>query len=493
MKKDGVIINDELSDPLGDNVIDFLLSQSKETPFHDFKSTLDIGKNSTDFPKIIKDIFAFTNAGGGFLVLGVKPNDHVDKEIKGSFIKTGLPENFEIESASLQEKINSYMDKPLEILYAPFEREVNGEKRKFALIYIPPSFKIMTPIKDGVYNIDGKEKKAFTKEQILIRRGTQSVPASQYEIYRMNKRLEDENYRLSLLTGEPDKVEETLLSNLFEVKKLPKFVYIGTAKFKNGLELQGWLDKEYPDARYFFFRVRHHEDKIVSFQNLENTSNFHHHLVYPDEIKKEPIENWLDSGPKERIITSLLNKEVAGKGKEQEMRYFVKHKKLFYHTVNDERKVSWPSRYKGVSSRIVAKKIWAEQLGRSVFWHAAIQPTFTRLNDKFYLKIALTSIITEDGKKVSTGMKEGTVITRKSFNTFNNQYLNNILFWINKLGDGTDIKISDDLVISVNPVETKLDTGISWDIPTSTIKEFIEEFKPEEEQSEEEGEEENEF
>jgi len=30
-KKGGVIINDELTDPLGDFVIDYLLSQTKET------------------------------------------------------------------------------------------------------------------------------------------------------------------------------------------------------------------------------------------------------------------------------------------------------------------------------------------------------------------------------------------------------------------------------------------------------------------------------
>jgi len=36
------------------------MSQTKETAFHDFKWTLDIAKGSQDFPKIIKDVYAFS-------------------------------------------------------------------------------------------------------------------------------------------------------------------------------------------------------------------------------------------------------------------------------------------------------------------------------------------------------------------------------------------------------------------------------------------------
>ncbi|MBI2005302.1 MAG: ATP-binding protein, partial [Candidatus Aenigmarchaeota archaeon] len=424
MKEPGVFINDELTDPLGDYVIDYLLSQTKETSFHDFKWTIDVSKNSIDFPKIVKDVFAFTNYGGGFIVVGVKPNDHSNKDIKGSFVKVGVPDGFDVDQSSLQEKINSCMDTPLTIQYTQFEREINGVKKHFALVYIPPSSKIMTPTKDGDYTVDGKQKKAFSAGQIFTRRGTASVPASEFEINGIKKRLVDENYRLSIRNGEPDKIEETLLSNMFEVKQLPKVVYVGVSRFNSSQEVQEWLDENHPENRYFFFRSRPYEDKIVSFQNLEDPNNFHSNLVYRDQVTKEPTENWLDRGPKERIIVSLLNKEVAGKGQLQGMRYFEKGKKLFYSTNYDSRQVSWPSRYKGVSTRTVAKKLWAEQLNRQIYWHASIKTSFLHLRDKFYLKLNLTAVITDDGKHVSTGMGEGTVITRKSYNTFNNQYLN---------------------------------------------------------------------
>ena len=191
-RKGCIIINNELTDPLGDFVIDYLLSQSKETNYHDFKTTLDISKNSSDFPKIIKDVYGFSNAGGGFLVLGVHQNEHYDEHIKVPLVKPGLPENLTLEQASLQEKINSYLEIPLEIGYTEFTREFYGKQRNFALIYIPPSPKILIPAEDGVYKENGKDKKAFLKDTIYTRRGTQCIPARDYEIEQMKERVKNE-------------------------------------------------------------------------------------------------------------------------------------------------------------------------------------------------------------------------------------------------------------------------------------------------------------
>ena len=99
------------------------------------------------------------------------------------------------------------------------------------------------------------------------------------------------------------------------------------------------------------------------------------------------------------------------------------------------------------------------------------------MTPRLFVRIYITHVITEDGKKVSKGLREGAIITQRSYNTFNKQYLNNILFWINKLGDGKEMKILEDLIISVNPVRTTLDRGILWDMPPSEIKTFIEGYE----------------
>ena len=58
-------IKDQEIKPLEADMIDYLMSQKNELSILDFKWKMDIGKNS-DFPKIVKDVFAFTNYGGGF-------------------------------------------------------------------------------------------------------------------------------------------------------------------------------------------------------------------------------------------------------------------------------------------------------------------------------------------------------------------------------------------------------------------------------------------
>ncbi|MCE2507491.1 MAG: ATP-binding protein [Nitrosopumilaceae archaeon] len=470
-----------MTDPLGDFVIDYLLSQTKETNYHDFKKTLSGKKDSNDFPKIIKDVYGFSNAGGGFLVLGVHQNDHCNEDIKGPFAKLGLPDDFEIEQASLQEKINSYLEVPLEIGFTEFTRTFYGKERNFALVYIPPSPKILVPPEDGTYKEGDKVKKAFVKGETYTRRGTQCVPARDYEIDRMKKRVKNENYRLSIISGEPDEVDEILHSNLFKVTSLPDTVYVGTALYSSFADGLNALKENHPGKYFFNLRYRPYEDKIVTFQNLYNPNNYHSELVVQDTIHKEPLDQWLDDEDKERIIISLLNKEVRAHGQKQGMRLDDKSGRLYYPASGEYRSELWSTRYKGIQAKQVAKLMWAEQLGHKVYAHAAVKPTITKLHGRFYLRLNLTMIITDDGRQVTKDSRSGTIITRS--------LLNNILFWISKLGDGKDLYVVKGFVISHKPVQTTINTGINWDIPTSDLKKFIEEFDAQANDDEEEEEE----
>jgi hypothetical protein len=219
--------------------------------------------------------------------------------------------------------------------------------------------------------------------------------------------------------------------------------------------------------------------------------NVHYNLVDQSTVHEESIDSWLDNGDKEIIIKSLLNKEILDKGSRQGMRIDEKRSRLYYPASGEYRAELWPTRYKGVQAKQVAKLMWAEQLHRKVYAHAAIRPSITRLHRKFYLRLNLTMTITDDGRRVSKDSRAGTIVTRISYNRYNNQYLNNILFWINKLGDGKDVFVIRDFIISSEPIQTTIDTGILWDIPTSDLKRFIEEYKSssdDESQEEQEGE-----
>ena len=492
MVPDHIVINDDLVDPTGEHVKNYMFNLMKETSFLDYKLRINIIKNS-DFPKFVKDAMAFANNGGGFILLGMEENEHLDPLIKGKFIPTGLPVGFHIDQADLQQNTNSYLNDPIEIDYDEFTKTISNDVRKFAIAYIRPSKNTVYAIKNGEYQEGSKKKLAFVTNKIYTRRGTQSIIASPLEIDWIKKRVKDENYRLSIISGEPDKIEEPLFSNLFEVKKLPEKIYIGEPKFFDRDDINAELKKH---MKYSFQKFRFYENKIVTLQNLTDPSNSFSNLVYQNEVIAESIENWLENPDKRRILISLMNFEIIGKGMERGMWYNGKTKKLFFHSDGQKRSVSWPSKYRA-SKRTVANQVYASQLKAKVFLHPSIHATFLDMGEKFFLRINPTFVITTDGQKVISGLKEGTIITRLSYNKYNDAHLNNILFWINQLGNGTDIHILNNFIVSSNPVTVQLQQGIAWDIPSTEIKSMIEQYKPEVEEeviSEDDKEEgENEF
>lgn len=67
-------------------------------------------------------------------------------------------------------------------MYREFFRKFEGENLRFDIVYIPPSTVILIPTKTGYY-LDSNEKRkiAFREGDIFIRRGTQSIPATEEE------------------------------------------------------------------------------------------------------------------------------------------------------------------------------------------------------------------------------------------------------------------------------------------------------------------------
>jgi hypothetical protein len=462
-----VVINEVESEPLSDYVIDFLKQRKSEAPFLDFKWTMDISDSA--FPEIAKDIFAFSNYGVGWLLLGWK-------EITNSqYSPVGLPDEYNVDQASLQEKFNSYVDEPIELLY----REVkDAQGLRFAYIYIPPSHKILTPKKEGKYNKGNKERIVFKVDEVFYRRGTQSIHPSKQEEQIMKKRLEIENYRISLLSGDPDEINEEIYSNLFELKKLPQCVYFGTDKLGDKDSKKAFLKQNnvFPE---WVFKFREWNGNIVTFENLQDSGNLYSGLVDSRTIKKESLDSWLKDADKARIIIDLLNRELRHHAISNiHLYYSLDRHKFFYSTDTERREESWQARY-GKATRQVAAKMWTAQLNRDIYCHPAFFADFIRLGERIFLRIKPTFILTEDGKRVIAGAEEGTVITRLSYDKYNGNYLNTILFWIYKLGGGASINVNDYIEVDPTPVAAKMAYGILFDIPSSEFKLEIEE-EPEE-------------
>ena len=197
-------------------------------------------------------------------------------------------------------------------------------------------------------------------------------------------------------------------------------------------------------------------------------------MVHIDSLSCEYTNSWISDQNKNRLLVEILNREFRHYAASRGLEYFYPTDKLYYSTSTESRTISWRGRDRK-SKRIVAAKMYADQLGRYVFSHAAISANFVQLGKgNFYLKILPTFIITDDGLHVLKGQKEGTIITRLSYNKYNNSFLNTILFWIYQLGDGIDIEINDSLSISSEPLAFDTEIGILFDIPSSEFKLDIE-------------------
>jgi len=448
---------ESIPNPLDDLVVRFLLSQKRETAELDFKQTLDIRKAS-DFAEIAKDIFAMSNYGGGYLIFGYEETK------TGSFDPIGLPKDFHVDQATLQEKFNSYSNEQIALEYREVKKAVDGEKRKFAIVYIPPSPTVLKPIKYATYE-DKKTRrtrKVFSRDEILIRRGTQSVHATLNEIKFIESRSKQTSYKISLLSGAPDRIKENLYSNMFRVVQLPTHIF----------------EIEIPtNIRFHFFETKHipyvrpwRSGKIYSFCDL-NQEPFQNYIA-EGSLQRHPISDFLNSQDKKSLLVQLLNSEVRNAALRKGLRYDRYDKDVyFYPTDETARYETWESRYRKTPKQ-VARKIYVSELKTSLFAHDAASISFHFVGDDIYLVILPRLILTHDGYDTIRGFREGTVKTRLVYNEFNDIYLNLVLFWISRFkfyAGQENIDLDGRVVISAEPVTVELGVGIRKDRPT---KEF---------------------
>jgi Putative DNA-binding domain len=446
------IITEPTLTPLDEIVVDFLLSKKRETSEIDFKLTLDISKNS-DFAKIAKDIFAMSNYGGGYLVIGFK-----EKET-GGYEPVGLPQDFHIDSASLQEKFDAYSNAPLALDYKEIEKEIKEDTKKFAILYIPPSPTILKPIKFATYfDVKTKrEKRLFSKDEILIRRGTKNDHATLQEIKFIEKRCLETEYRISLLSGEPDIIGEELFGNFFKVKKIPEFIY--EADIAKNLRFSFNETRSKP-----YFRPWN-SGKLYSFCNLSEEP-FGKYLI-TDSLKKSKTTSYLESEAKRSFLIKLLNNEIQYSALDMKLKYAGRNKNIFYFTTTEnERYIDWEGPYRKSKKR-VAYKTQAPDTGEEIFIHDGASIRFQFINDDLHLVILPTVVTTYDGFNVTKGPDEGPTKTHYSYRKFNDSFLKLILFWIyqfKEIGNKT-ILVNNRIEVSPEPIAIDINIGIRQDRP----------------------------
>ncbi len=460
-------------DPIGDIMVDYLIALDREDAFLDFKETIDLGQNN--FPKIAKDIFAFSNVGSGFIIIGfrdTKNQKRTGNERRRSFTPVGLHQEFELDQAVLQEKFNSFSNFKIELLYREFFRKFDGENLRFGIVYIPPSTAILIPTKTGYY-LDSNEKRkiAFREGDIFIRRGTQSILATEEEKDYIKTRAKRSEYRNSVLTGKPDYISENIFSNLFQVSSLPEFI-LEVSKREgefNDLDIL-----EFKKARLPY---KLHNMKLYTFHDEDFVPSLSSGLFNSIRIRHLKTSAWIEDSLNQNLLKEMLEKELS---------YFAKNlgistnrtkrkNRLYYPSRYNSRTEWWITRFGRNQSVLVASLIYSPKSGRNLMKHKAVDFQFFFMQGKVFLNLLPTIILTSDGKNVINDFDEGYLITKQLYHNHNSQYLNSMLFWAHKLSNGNEqiSVIPNKFTIASKPIQLEIDVGIAWDRPVS---ELMEEF-----------------
>ncbi len=444
-------------------MLDFLIEHDQEEPYLDFKETVDIARASS-FPELAKDFLAFLNYGGGLILIGFRDKsrspDEADKKYKRQYIPMGLQDNFHIDSADLQGKFNSYCVHPVTLEYKEFNRIFDNEDRKFAAIYVPPGTEIVKAARSGTY-VDGSggRHSPFSVGDVLFRRGTQSVRASKSEREFIGKRILDTQYRLSVLSGKPDHIRETVVSNIFGASFRDRMIWVGTTRtFLNYQGAQLRIPKEFVSKKW--------GDMSVSFENLSNPMNPLWNTVVTSSIEGQSLDDWLTDENKRRIVIALLNKEL---GSRKGLAKFEKSWRYYYPCSTDSLSKTWKPKFKKTSEVLVAKKSYIPKLKKDMFIHLAVHAAFTSVDKRIFLCLSPTLVLTTDGITPAFGEKEGAVLTSLLHNRYNQAYLNNVLFWIQQFVDDHDkVELAHGGVqVSSRSVESVVPAGLLADRPAS--------------------------
>lgn len=454
------------TEPLSDIMLDFLIDRDQEEAYLDFKETLDLSKDS-NFPELAKDFLAFLNYGGGLILIGFRDksrsSDEADKKYRRQYIPIGLPDTFHIDSANLQTKFNSYCVHPVSLDYKEFRRLFDNQERRFAAIYVPPGTEVVKAAKSGTY-VDslGKRHSPFSVGDVLFRRGTQSIPASRSEREFIAKRVLDTQYRLSVLSGKPDRIRESVVSNIFGVSFRNRIIWRGTTRvIPNHQIVQGRIPREFVSKRW--------EEGTVSFENLSNPMNPLWNTVETSSIEGQSLDGWLTDDSKRRVVIGLLNKELGFLAERKGLAKFEKAWRYFYPCSGDSVSKIWRPKFKKTSTVLVAKKAYITKLKKAMFIHLAVHAAFTAIGNRIFLCLSPTLILTTDGITPAIGEKEGAVLTSLLHNRYNQAYLNNVLFWIQQFADDREkIELAHgEVQVAFRSVESMMPAGILADRPAS--------------------------
>ena len=325
--------------------------------------------------------------------------------------------------------------------------------------------------------IDLRDASKFKTEMQKMLCTVKEEPLPRGEIPLGAKIVVESKAATSLTTNqasEPDKIDESLHTNLFSVTKLPSVIWRASTEFCSKGEVYRQIGGELPP---FILRENH----LFTLSNLNVSANRLGFAVDTHTIKSTNVNEWFNDENKSRWLIELLTSE-AHKFCRNRGLYFDKTGKRFYgdkRVVTGE-KFSWIAHVRiGRRGLIIPYTKPNRETGEMVTYfyrHRAVGLRFQILGNELFLQIDPGWVFSKDGSILIQGEKRGVLNTKLKSRIKNDAVFVEMRFWAWILSDGAKITMGFDsatIEVDSKPLSFKTTFGVYGDhkpIP-NTIKE----------------------
>lgn len=214
-------------DPISDEATAFLMGYQEEDTLVDYK--LSFENEEREWLEITKDILAFSNTFGGYLIFGVKD---------GTFEKIGLTEEvvkIVRDANNLIQKINRFVEPRMQLIRC---KQFEEDNKNFVIVFIPPAFD-----KTHIVTKDASFKFPSGKDKVILRQGTTYVRRS------AGNHLMDARDIDDIINRRINHFKDSLLDKITRVVEAPQNseVFVVTEDKKDG-EHSKFIIEDAPDA-----------------------------------------------------------------------------------------------------------------------------------------------------------------------------------------------------------------------------------------------------
>jgi hypothetical protein len=288
----------------------------------------------------------------------------------------------------------------------------------------------------------------------------------------------------SVPEGDPDVTSETLHCNLIPIERLPQTIYTAPiAEYLYKSRSDG--SKRQPSKQEIKHEIRDtqektqvvnpfvpvfrlHQNKIVTFNDLDDPEGPLNTVVDNQNIEQQPTLDWIRDEDERRILISLLNMGVTRRllsiglvhDEEKQGRFFFPPKDGGVNLVE------WRPFRKRIKREVAGPRRNRE--GNVTFWrHLAAYIKIIFLANNFFLQIKPTWVFTDDGFKVKRGPNLTRLVNKWTNPERNISVMYHVWFWtsvLRKTSGPILIRVGDQFMeLSNRPAFIELHFGISDD------------------------------